>query len=411
MKKINITGIVCYVLATIFLGYEMALQVSPAVMAEELMQDIGLNARDLSFISIAYFGAYSFMQIPAGILLDKFSAKVLMTFSAAICTLGIYVFVLSNSDLLLAFGRFLTGFGSAFAFVGVLLIAHEWFDQKQFPVLVGIAQLIAALGAMFGEKPLASLVNLHGWQEAVYELTIIGVVITLLTAIFIKNNDANRIQKENITFKELKEKLKILLKNKQVWYLAIFAFFCWGPVTVFSELWGVSFLKLHLHISKLEAAELVSSIWIGIAIGAPIIGFLAAVTNKNRTILIACSIAGFLSTLWFIFGPADHSIMAHILAIIFGIASAGNILTFNMVLIKNKNKETAGTALGFMNMAVVAGATILQPIIGSIIEHSWDGYIKNGAHWYSANDYQSGLAIIPLCFLICAITSTYAIKE
>ena len=411
MKKINVTGIVCYILATLFLGYEMALQVSPAVMAEELMQDIGLNARNLSFISIAYFGAYAAMQIPAGIILDKFSVKIAMTLSTVLCTLGIYLFVLSDSALLLAFARFITGFSSAFAFVGVLLIAHEWFPKRLFPILVGIAQLIAALGAMFGQEPLAYVVNAYGWQQAIYDLAIIGLIIAFFIAVFVKNNHASNIKKVTPSFKELYVKLKKLLKNKQVWYLATFAFFCWGPVTVFSELWGISFLKLHMHILKTEAAKLVSSIWIGIAIGAPVIGFISAKFNKNRSILIFGSIAGFLSTLWFIFGPADNIIVAHALAIIFGIASASNILTFNMVLMTNKAEETAGSALGFMNMAVVAGAAILQPIIGSIIEHSWDGFIRNGAHWYSANDYQSGLAIIPLCFLVCAIVATYGIKE
>lgn len=411
MIKINITGIICYILATLFLGYEMALQVSPAVMAEELMQDIGLNARSLSFISMAYFGAYAVMQIPSGMLFDKFNTKTVMTLSVAASTLGIYIFLISDSALVLALGRAITGFGSAFAFVGVLVIAHEWFAKKHFPILVGIAQLIAALGAMFGEEPLAYVVNTYGWQQAVYNLSIAGALITLFIMFFVKNNSANKLKKSTSSFRDIFARLRVLLQNKQVWYLAVFAFFCWGPVTVFTELWGVSFLKAHLNISKIAAAKLASSIWIGIAIGAPIIGFIAAKLNKNRSILIFCSIAGFIATLWFIFGPADNIVVAHALAMVFGIAAASNILVFNMVLLHNSENENTGAAIGFMNMAVVAGGALLQPIVGSIIESSWDGFIRNGAHWYSANDYQSGLAIIPLCFLICVITSTYAIKE
>ncbi len=411
MIKINVTGIICYILATLFLGYEMALQVSPAVMAEELMQDIGLNARSLSFISMAYFGAYAVMQIPSGMLFDKFNTKTVMTLSVAASTLGIYIFLISDSALVLALGRAITGFGSAFAFVGALVIAHEWFAKKHFPILVGIAQLIAALGAMFGEEPLAYVVNTYGWQQAVYNLSIAGALITLFIMFFVKNNRANKLKKSTSSFRDIFARLRVLLQNKQVWYLAVFAFFCWGPVTVFTELWGVSFLKAHLNISKIAAAKLASSIWIGIAIGAPIIGFIAAKLNKNRSILIFCSIAGFIATLWFIFGPADNIVVAHALAMVFGIAAASNILVFNMVLLHNSENENTGAAIGFMNMAVVAGGALLQPIVGSIIESSWDGFIRNGAHWYSANDYQSGLAIIPLCFLICVITSTYAIKE
>ena len=112
----KIKALTCYILATLFLGYEMALQVSPAVMVNELMKEIGLNAHSLSLISAAYFCAYASMQIPAGVLFDRFSAKIILTLAVAVCTLGIYIFIITKSPLLLALGRFITGFGSAFAF-------------------------------------------------------------------------------------------------------------------------------------------------------------------------------------------------------------------------------------------------------------------------------------------------------
>ena len=58
------------------------------------------------------------------------------------------------------------GFGSAFAFIGVLVIANDWFDRRHFAFLVGLAQLIAAFGAMVGQMPLAYLVEHFKWQGA-----------------------------------------------------------------------------------------------------------------------------------------------------------------------------------------------------------------------------------------------------
>ena len=229
-------GIICYTLATLFLGYEMALQVSPAVMVHELIQDLGLNAKSLSLISAAYFCAYASMQIPAGILFDKYPAKYILTLAAAICTLGIYVFVLTKSPYLLAIGRFITGFGSAFAFVGVLVMANQWFAPQYFSILVGIAQLIAALGAMFGEVPLALSIDAIGWQNAIVNLAIIGMVLTLLIAITIQNN--KKPVHAPLQQQSLLNDVLTILKNKQNWVIALYAFASAGPVTLICRVMG-----------------------------------------------------------------------------------------------------------------------------------------------------------------------------
>ena len=407
MRAKNIIGLSCYLLATLFLGYEMALQVSPAVMVHELIRDIGLNAQSLSFISAAYFCAYASMQIPAGILFDKFNAKIILTTAAGICTFGIYLFVLTKSPLLLALGRFITGFGSAFAFVGVLVMANQWFASKYFAILVGIAQLIAALGAMFGEVPLALSVDAHGWQNAVVGLTFIGIVLTMLIALIIRNNTDTSTKVPNTN---LYHDLLSVLKNKQNWVIALYAFACWGPVTSFAELWGVEFIRQNLDTSKHLAASVASSIWLGIAVGAPIIGYTATKLGRYRDILRVTSIIGCIATLALIYGPLYSLLHAHILAFFFGIAAASQILTFSMIK-KHTPKHLIGTAIGFMNMAVVAGGAILQPIVGLIIHYSWDGFMKNGSPWYSANDYQQALLIIPICYFICSVISLYGIKE
>ena len=406
----KIKALTCYILATLFLGYEMALQVSPAVMVNELMKEIGLNAHSLSLISAAYFCAYASMQIPAGVLFDRFSAKIILTLAVAVCTLGIYIFIITKSPLLLASGRFITGFGSAFAFVGVLVMANEWFSQRFFPILVGIAQLIAALGAMFGEYPLSLSIELHGWQNAILGLTFIGLILTVVIALFLNNN--KEIKEQTIVNEEssIRNDLTIILTNKYNWAIALYAFTCWGPVTSFAELWGVEFLKHNLEISKNTAAAITSSIWLGIAIGAPIIGYLSARKNIFTTILRYCSILGFVATFLLIFGPIKNLYVAHFLALCFGIAASSQILTFSMIK-ANMPAKISGAAIGFMNMAVVAGGAILQPIIGAMIQFSWDGYMINGIPWYTSNDYQQALLIVPLCYLIASLTSLYILRD
>ena len=165
-----------------------------------------------------------------------------------------------------------------------------------------------------------------------------------------------------------------------------------------------------MTISKNTAAGVASSIWIGIAIGAPIIGIISSKYKKYTIILRITSIIGFLATFMLVFGPVHNVYFGHFLAICFGIAASSQILTFSMIK-DNTPEYLAGTAIGFMNMAVVAGGAIFQPIIGTLIQFSWDGYVMNGMPWYTTNDYQQALLIIPICYLICILTSLYLLKE
>jgi Arabinose efflux permease len=121
-----------YLLAALFLLFEMGVQSSPSVMATPMMAEIGMNTATFGSAMGCYFLSYTLMQIPVGLLFDRLSAKYLLVGATAVCTVGAYLFHFGYSAWVLALARFLTGFGSAFAFVGVLVIADQWFSAKLF---------------------------------------------------------------------------------------------------------------------------------------------------------------------------------------------------------------------------------------------------------------------------------------
>ena len=67
-------------------------------------------------------------------------------------------------------------------------------------------------------------------------------------------------------------------------------------VAAFAELWGVEFIRQNLDTSKHLAASVASSIWLGIAVGAPIIGYTATKLGRYRDILRVTSIIGCIAT-------------------------------------------------------------------------------------------------------------------
>lgn len=401
-------AIFIYLLATIFLIYEMALQVSPSIMTKQLMIAFGIDAKRLGIMASFYFYSYTLMQIPVGILYDYYGPRLLISLSLLICASGALFFGMTNSLYLAALGRFCMGIGSAFAFIGVLVVAIHWFPSHYFAFLVGVAQLLAAFGALGGELPLAALVNQFGWRTIMTLSGIIGILIALLCAFIIRDHPTSRTIKKpkHHIWKDLK---KILHSSQTLW-IALYAFSSWGPITVFAALWGVPYLMLKYQISNIYAAFACGMIWVGLGLMSPLFGWLSDRLGRRCILLTISSCLGLIGSIFAIYVPGIPFWLVSIFLFMMGLASAGQILTF--ALVKDTNKRSViATAIGFNNMAVVIGGALFQPLVGYILDLLWTGQSKGGIPIYSIQNYQIGLIIVPFCFLIAMVISLFFIRE
>ena len=119
MKKNSGSGWWIWSLAVVFLFYEFFIRVFPTAMVSELMASFNVTARSLGTLSAFYFYAYAPMQIPVGLLMDRFGARKLLTFASLICGIGSILFALTYQLATAELGRFFMGIGSAFGFVGM----------------------------------------------------------------------------------------------------------------------------------------------------------------------------------------------------------------------------------------------------------------------------------------------------
>src|SRR3990167_721554 len=180
MQHNRLKAYLIFLLAASFYLYEYILQVAPSVMADSMMQAFHVSAAGYGVISACYFYAYAPMQLPAGILFDRYGPRSLMTFALLLCAAGSLFFASTNQLITAGLGRFLIGIGSAFSFIGVLVLISRWFRPRQFAVLAGIAQLMSSIGAIFGEMPLAKLVDYVGWRMSSFILAFVGVALSAL---------------------------------------------------------------------------------------------------------------------------------------------------------------------------------------------------------------------------------------
>ena len=407
-------AILIFMLASLFLLYEMALQVLPSILSAPLMEELNIGPGTFGLMASLYFYSYTIMQVPAGLLLDRFGPRMLISFAVLICSIGILLFGVTSSVETAAFGRFLMGFGSAFAFIGVLTVAALWFHPRHFAFLVGIAQLLAALGAFSGEVALSKVADTLGgirssWRVMMIMLGILGLILTFFSFLIIRDQP-NKIRLPFAGRLHLFRDLKEIIKEKQTWWILLYAFCGWGPITLFAALWGVPYLMVRYSIPETLAALACSVIWIGIAVAAPIIGWLSDRFSRRRDLLIISAGLGLICSLSVIYISWIPFWFMFLLLFGIGVAGAGQILTFALVRDINRPAITS-TAVALNNMGVVAGGVVFQPLVGFLLQIGDHSYVSSGAVVYPESAYHFGLIMMPLCFLTGLFVSWFCIKE
>ncbi|HAT1993043.1 TPA: MFS transporter [Legionella pneumophila] len=405
------TSYFIFFLAASFYLYEFILQVAPSVMAESMMKTFGVTGQGFGVISAFYFYAYAPTQLPAGVLYDRYGPRKLMTFAIVLCAFGSAFFASTDSVFTACIGRFLIGIGSAFSFIGVLVLISRWFPPYYFAILAGVAQLMSSVGAMFGEMPLAALIDLVGWRSASFILAGVGFLLAILFWVFIR--DYPHQQNQTIPDHYLRDEWKRLVavcKHAYTWIIGGYAFAIWTPIAVFAALWGVPFLQEKFQVSVVAASGLCSMIWLGIGVGSPVLGWLSDKLESRRIALIISAVLGLIATLIILYWSELSYNWAYVVLFVLGLGAGGQTVSFAVVK-ENNTPELVGTASGFNNLSVLIGGAIFQPLVGYILQQTGSWRIVNGAHVYSISSYQTALLVMPVCFLASLLIATFLLKE
>lgn len=405
------TAYFIFFLAASFYLYEFILQVAPSVMAESMMKTFGVTGEGFGFISAFYFYAYAPAQLPAGVLYDRYGPRKLMTFAIILCALGSAFFASTDSVFTACIGRFLIGIGSAFSFIGVLVLISRWFPPYYFAILAGIAQLMSSVGAMFGEVPLASLIAHVGWRNASFLLSILGFILAGFFWVYIRDYPHQQNQKiPEHYLKDEWKRLVVVCKHAHTWIIGGYAFAIWTPIAVFAALWGVPFLQEKYQISVVAASGLCSMIWLGIGIGSPLLGWISDKIESRRVALGISSVLGLSATLLILYSNELSLTWAYAVLFVLGLGAGGQTVSFAVVK-ENNSLEYVGTASGFNNLSVLIGGALFQPLVGYILQRMDSARIVNGAHVYSVASYQKALLVMPLCFLTSLIIVLFILRE
>jgi MFS family permease len=391
--------------------YKYALEVSPSIMTQTLMSTFHISGAELGNLAATYFYSYLLLQIPAGLLLDKFGPRKTTTLAIAVCAAGSLVFAGANTFFMAAFGRFLTGAGAAFAAVNCLKLIANWFPFRHFAFMAGLMMTLAMLGAVGGQAPLAAFVDALEWRQAMQIIGIAGLVLAVLFWSVVRDRSPDHKRERHIVSPKANvfANLKKIFTSSQSWWLSVYSGFAFAPVMVFGGLWGVSFIAEAYQLSHNIAAQQVSLIFIGFAVGAPVFGWFSDWLGKRRPVMFWGTVCSLASITMIVYLPGTTLYTLGFLLFIFGFSISTFLLCFTMIREINL-PVVAATALGFMNAFDALFGAFSDPLTGKFLDMGWDGTLKEGARVFSVPAYKAAFLTLP-AYLIVAILSLFWIKE
>ncbi len=193
MGALRFTAIAPILVILYSLGFtNLFLRSNFGVMTPDLARELALEPAALSTVASAYFFAYAAMQVPTGILLDRFGSRRTIAALLLFTAIGTALFAVGTSASTLTLARLLMGFGCAGVFTGAFYVLAHWLESDRVVTQVGALNSFSSLGALCATTPFAMLIAAIGWRESYWLFTAFVALLTLAVAALLRDAPPDR---------------------------------------------------------------------------------------------------------------------------------------------------------------------------------------------------------------------------
>ncbi|MGD9592679.1 MAG: MFS transporter [Candidatus Berkiella sp.] len=296
----TLRAVVVWGLAAFFYFYELMLLVSPSVMLDDLTHSFSTSAEQLGSLAACYYYAYAAMQIPVGLLMDRFGPRILLTIACLFCTAGCLIFAYANTLSIAEIGRFVMGIGGAFAVVGCLKLASIWFPVNRFALLTGIMVAVGMMGGVFGQAPVAKLVMLVGWRQALIYGALLGALLSSIIWFVIADHPFKEGHAHKQDLPPFATEINAWLK----FALVVFMFFL--PFYITQLMQGVLNWFYHAQSAILQTPMQLGYMFVFFYVGWSFCHFLYRRTQKESKFRLVLGLTGLLAGIFVLISHQLH---------------------------------------------------------------------------------------------------------
>ncbi|WP_282945427.1 MFS transporter [Cellulomonas endometrii] len=360
----------------------------------EVTERFGISSALLATVAVAQLVVYALLQVPVGVLLDRYGPRVLVATGALGMALGQTVLALAPSATWVLAGRVLVGAGDALTFVSVVRLVPAWFAVRRVPLMTQLTGSVGQVGQVLSAVPVVALLHAEGWRTTFLSVAAVGVVAAVAVLAVVRDApeppqvaDAGRsargrrvgllrrrVGPARVRPPREPRALRAVLRDPGAWlgfWMHLSGQFSNHVVVL---LWGFAFFVEGQGRTAGEASALLTLNVVAAVVAGPVVGVVVGRHPSARTPLaLGTSVA--IGLAWLAVTVPDVPVPAGVLAlfvVVVGVGGPTSLVAFDVAR-SCTPPQRLGTATGFVNTGGFVGALVTMLVVGVVLDRVGGG--------------------------------------
>ena len=356
-----------------------------------------IDATQLAFFTVLQLVVYAGMQIPVGVLLDRFGSRALLVSGLTLMTAGQLAFAVVESFPAAVLARGVLGAGDAMVFVSVIRLVSVWFLVRQAPLVTQMTGQVGQLGAIVAAAPLSIALQQLGWTRAFALASSVGVVLMVGVLLLVKDSPYAGSGPTRVKLRALARSVQTVWGNPGT-RLGMWSHFTTQfSTTVFVMLWGFPFLVRGQGLSEQTASTLLMVMTGWVLVSGLALGWLIGHHPLYRSWIVIGVVMG-MAVPWTVVLLRDTPAPMWLLVVLVCTTATGgpaSMVGFDLAR-SYSPLESMGRANGLVNVGGFSASLITMALVGIVLDLRQPG----GMGAYGLDDFRVALSVQYLFWVV-----------
>jgi predicted MFS family arabinose efflux permease len=347
-----------------------------AVISPELTATLGISASSLGLLTSVYFIAFASMQVPAGILLDRYGPRRVEPILLVVATLGALAFAAADSLAALTAARALIGAGVAVCLMAPLKAIATWYQPERQPALGSWMMFAGGTGALLSTTPLAAALNVLSWREIFVILAAATLSVAIAIAIFVPDTPhESRVAAATDPWRGVRH----VYGHARLWWIAPLTGLGMGSLMAIQGLWSVPWLMRVDGYTRDVAADHLLAMGLTTLAGYATVALGSKRLARSGVAPRHLVLGGYGLQLVMLALIVSRALsFTYVVWALYGLTAAVNILSY-LLLNEGFSRELAGRASTALNLVMFSTSFVMQWGIGAVADAASAGFGLNAA--------------------------------
>ena len=349
-----------------------------------------ISSAQLATFTMVQLFVYAAMQIPVGVMVDRFGAKKLLVSGVVLMTGGQFAFAFAGTFGAGVAARVFVGMGDAMVFISLVQLVALWFPPARTAMVTQMTGVVGQIGAVVATAPLSAALHSVGWTRSFAGAASIGVLLGVVLIVVVRDSPYRDHHRDELKMRAVGRALKLAWDEPGT-RLGLWSHFTvqFGA-TVFALLWGFPFLVSGQGLTQGVASVLLIVMTVTAVVTSPLIGAFVTRWPYSRSTLVLW-IVGVIMAVWAVVllwpGRAPLWLLV-VLVVVLAVGGPGSMVGFDLARTFNPPTRL-GSASGIVNVGGFVASLSTVALIGLVLDQVAPG----GPSTYTVDSFRVAMSV------------------